>query len=771
MSRNWVFARLGAQGGKEGDPPSGAVPIEQGPVAPAEDAPPSAWAEAVCNATDKALATEWAKRVEGDDLLAEVAVHSRFADIRLAAARRIADLAVHRRVAEASKDKHVHRHSTEMLRASRQETERARRSIELAAAVRQLLDTTPVAINHLLEIEKELASLGKGGEETAECEAALVEARERVLQETQAQFDQRSRLVSAEALLATIRDAVDPTAEQLGEWSEMHSELVEAASAAPRWLAPLAAGRSFAKALEDIENRVIAFGDAIERTILEEERKAVEAEKLAADAAAKEAAKEALDAASHASPRKKIDHEAAQKLLTELEAHLEEGRIAEAEALTKSVDKMLAGASPSGQLARRLQRARAQQARLAGWARWGTDQAREKLIQEAEALLQGEPDVAERARAVPLLRREWKNLDAHGGAPQPLWKKFDRALERAYKPVAEQRAIEAAAQDAARAVKAALLDGWEAWLGMLAQTDLKTIEARREEMSRQWRAAARAGFRDERHLRKRFDALIEKLDTQLDQARAKEFARLKDLVDQADALKEKPELAEAMSAAKTLQRRWKEEVTGIRLRHGEDQKLWRRFRGACDAVFARRDAEYAERDAQRAKRDEERAAEQEAVRQAEQKKKDKHAARFAEMAEKSAAASTEAAPDLLERGKAERDTLLLDLEIALDLPTPESHAAARRARNLAKLQDRFSKKATAAVLEPEAMVKKWYEIDAAADEAQSARMAAVVERLLEQKPPPQARSAPFPSRSASSPSRNAPSSPRNGFPSRKDSRS
>lgn len=740
MNKNWIFTRVRSPGDTR---PPGASPVEAGAARPADDAPPAEWAEAVCNATDRARAIEWAGRVQGDDALAEVALRSKFADVRLAAAQRVVDKAVLRRVAEASKDKHVHRHCSDTLRASRQEGTRARRSVELAAIVRGLLETTPIAINHLLEVEKELASLGKGGDETAECEALLAEARERVLQETQAQIEMRGLLASAETLMVAVRTAVEPTAEQLGDWSAQHGTLVEAASAAPQWVRALPAARNFVSTLEEVENRVIAFADAIERTVLEEERRAAEEAEREAKLAAEAAEKAAAESAPNAPPRKKIDHEAVQKLLAELETHLEEGRVVEAEAAAKGIDKLLGGVPASGQVARRLQRARAQQARLTGWARWGTDKAREQLIEVAEALLKGEPDIAERARAVPLLRREWKNLDAHGAAPQSLWKRFDRALERAYRPVAEQRAIEAAAQEAARAAKAALLDEWEAWYAGLAGTegkpDLKAVDGKREEIAKLWRSAARAGFRDERHLRKRFDAFMDRIDAQLEEARTKEFTRLKDLVTQAEALKDSTDLAGAMSAAKTLQRRWKEDVPVIRLRHGDDQKFWRRFRSACDAVFARRDAEFAERDAQRAKRDAERAAVVEAAREVERKKKEKHAARFAEMAQKAVASAADAAPESLERGKAERDTLLLDLEIALELPTPESHAAARRARNLAKLQERFSKKASSTPLEPEAMVKKWYEIPAAEDAAQAARMAAVVERLLNQNQKTQAR--------------------------------
>ncbi len=731
MTSNWLFVKL---------PGKGERPVDAGPAAPAEampaeNDPPAAWAEAVCNATDKALATEWAARVEGDEWLGEVATRSRFAEIRLAAARRIAGKAVLKKVAEASKekDKHVYRFCADKLKSSRQEVERARRAVELAAAVRVELETTPVAISHLLQIEKDLASLGKGGAETAECEALLEEARARVLAETQAQIEMRGLLASAETLLVAVRTAIDPTADQLGEWSAQHSTLVEAASAAPRWLRALPAARNFVTTLEEVENRVIAFGEEIERAVEAEESQAAALEAgHAATLAAEAAAKVAAENAAKAPPRRKVDNEALHKVLDELEGHLEEGRVVEAEAALKAADRMLGGAAPASQIARRLQRARAQQTRLAGWARWGTDQAREQLIGVAEALLKGEPDIAERARAIPLLRREWKNLDAHGAAPQALWKKFDRALERAYKPVAEQRAAEAAAHEAARAAKAALCDAWEAWYATEGVADLKALEAKREEVTGKWRSAARAGFRDERQLRKRFDALIEKIDARLEESRSKEVARLKDLVTQAEALKDTADLAAAMSAAKTLQRRWKEDVTGIRLRHGEDQKFWRRFRSACDTVFARRDAEQIERDAQRAKREEERKAEIEAARLAEQKKKEKHAARFAEMAQK-APPVADAPADALEKGKAEREALLLDLEIALDLPTPEAYAAARRARNLARLQERFAK-GIAPPKDPEAMVAKWYAITAHPDEAQAARLHAVVERLLSQKP-------------------------------------
>lgn len=733
MSMNWLRGLRGEQAAPAADP--AAIPAE--PERPAPDAgdPPEAWMEAVCHASDKTLAGEWLARVEGEALLAEVAARCRFAEIRLAAVRRIADPAVLKRVAEASrdKDKHVYRYCSERLKAHRQESERARRALDFEVALHALLEAAPVAISHLLQIEKELAALGPGGEETAECESLLEQARARVLLETQAQIDLRSRLTEAEALRAAIVATEAPDGSNIDGWRGQSEEIARIATTGPAWLATLPAARALAAALEEIDAALTEGSAAIARATEEAAQRELQAAQAVVDAEA--AARAALEAQQSASAgegkgrSKPVDKEAVLRLLDELEKDLEEGRSAEAEAVLKRVESTLGGNAASGQVARRLQRARAQLTRLAGWARWGTDRAREELIGVAEALLRGEPDIGERARAVPLLRREWKNLDAHGPVSQSAWKRFDRALEKAYKPVAEQRAAEAAVHAAARVAREGLCQSWETWLAAQdpQAPDFKALEARREEMIVAWRGAPKAGYRDERKLRKRFDALIAGIDAPLEAARAEELARREALVTAAQALAEETDLGRALSAAKSLQRRWKEDARPVHLKHGADQKLWQKFRKACDAAFARRDLEQAAEAEQRAEREQARQAEVQAAQAIETQKREKHAARFARMAE--SAESTDAPADVLERGHAERDALLLDLEIALELQTPESHAAQRRVRMLARLQDRF-RSGTPAQADPEALVRQWYAIVAKPDEVQAARIAAVVQKLL-----------------------------------------
>ncbi|MBI3371116.1 MAG: hypothetical protein HY017_05050 [Betaproteobacteria bacterium] len=773
---------------------------------------PAVWVEAVCHASDKATAADWSGRLKGDESLAEAAMHCRFAEIRLAAARRITDLAVLKQLADANrdKDKHVYRHCTDALRAHRHGGARARRAAELALAVRALLEARPVAVSRLLHLEKEIAALGKGGEVLAECMDLLAQAQGCVLKETQAQIGLRDRLAAVMALRFEIAGAQWPPGDRLAAWQHRYADIVYETASSPAWLAKFPAGRELARVLQEIESRLGAL--ALDVTRAAECERFLEAplpdegiEAWAAlpkpDTASVRAALEARWATIQAraappaiepppvpkarkSRKPRIDQAELQRSLEELEQHLDEGRLAEADGVASRIEHAIGAASLGGLPARRWQSARAQLARLHGWARWGTDQAREHLIAEAEALLGSEPDMDERARAVPALHKEWKRLDAHGLATKALWARFDAALEKTYQPVLEQRAVEAVRQEAARVEKAAQCEAWEAWFEQFsaAAPQYMALAAKREEIAAHWRSrGALAGFRDERKLRRRRDGLLKRMDALLEEAQAKEAARREQIALAAEALRDEPEISKAVNEARSLQIRWKDEPAIVRMRHGTEHKLWQRFRAACDAVFARRDAIRNEQVVQREQRDQARNAEQQArdlkraaERDAALSQKARHAGRFALMAQKAALAepveaaavggepadallaaareaweglarlqgtadrvlrarldaAVSARAESLAKGRAARAALLIDLEIALELPTPESDALARRARSLSRLQERFRSGGPAAQ-EPEAMVAQWHAIGAVPDDGQYARMAAIVRRLLE----------------------------------------
>ena len=480
-------------------------------------------------------------------------------------------------------------------------------------------------------------------------------------------------------------------------------------------------------------------------------------------------------------------------LVGKLERELSAGRLADAQEIEKQITDRAASAPLPAGLDRQLKRQLAELARMRDWAKWGDDQGREQLIQAAEALLtaqgkeQEQPDVEALAASVRTLRDEWKKRDATRPASKTQWERFDAILTRAFKPVLEFRAKRAAEEKAAAKARAALCDALEAWLAspQAAEAPFKELEAKRSDLGQRVRALPFPGREAERALRKRLDRIFKALDTRLAAARRTEIERREELIAKAESLKDAP-MGEAIKSAIALQKSW-QETGGVHLERKDDRALWARFHAATSAVFARRDEqrskqneEHARRDAERMVRDAERKARddrRETERRAVQQKHETHRGRFERLAERSrvierleAAAAAggvpeelaaevagawaalpplgmdgekalqarlSAAPQVtvaqLDKGRAERESLLLDLEVALGIPSPESVAAQRRERQLKALQERFKSRSAAPAETPEATVARWYSIAAPADAAQAERMTAAVRALLLEK--------------------------------------
>lgn len=841
----------------------------RGPLA--ED-PPEVWMAAICHAKDKALARTWLDGLNGDARLGEVASHGRYAEVRLAAAQRIADAAVLEQVAQACRDKDrgVYRHCADRLRQHRQAGECERRAAELAGALRTLLEGAPLLVSHVLNLEKAVRELGEGGEALAQCDTLLAQAHVRLRQEAEALRGMQTLRAEAEALRVECGGAEWPWTTQLNAWRARFGVMVAARDGLPAWQAKPTA--TLNDTLRDIEARLAALagddemGRACEQFLdaLSDDT-AADPETVAAwDALAKPghpplreallarwrgrriapamppppeaisgaipgaipeavAAPAPVEAPPAQPPRRHIDPDALRAQLDALEQAIEQGHLAEADAEMKRIEATLGGDAPRGATEARLRRAQAQLGGLRGWARWGAGQAHEHLVAAAAALLQGDPDVDALAVAVPALRNEWKRLNASGPASKSQWEAFDAALEKAYLPVAARHAEMAARQAEARQAKEALCAGWEAEWAAVAweHADYTVVAARRQEMLKQWRAAPQSGFRDERVLRKRFDALLGDIDGRLEAGRDVERARREQIIAAAEALRDAPDLGRAMIEAKALQGRWRQPEGQPRLDRGDEQKLWQRFRAACDAVFARRDAQRAEQSARQEERSQARQAmldafakalehedpneikralgrfrvdwdrsgpreadslearAQDLQRQAQARidarRQERYRARFDLLARKAALAEDiemaavaaqplddlvaaakqawEGLPSLpgpaeglladrlaaaaattaaqLAAGRASRESLLLDLEIALDLPSPAAYAEARRDRQIGRLRDRFGA-GPAPAPEPEAELARWYATAAAPDAALERRLSAVVHKLTEQ---------------------------------------
>jgi exonuclease SbcC len=739
------------------------------PGNPASTSFPTSGVDAVCAATNAEQGLAMLQTLDDEVALAEVARNAKLWEVRLAAVQRVTNSELLERIAEATKhrDDRVYRYSYGMLRTRRREATRTMLAAQLAAGFRGLIESPPearsLAAGQLRDLEKALAELRLEGEVPQEVTDLAASVHERVHGEVQALRELGAAAALAEALRAEIESARPPI-----DVAPFRERLASLSGARPAWLAT--------------HPTAVALGTSLERA----------REKLDEIAPPAPAPKnERKEKSKTAAPLKDTHWTELRGLLGLLEKHLNAGSLADAQEIERQIaGRMLSAPLPAG-LDRQLKRHLAQLAQMSDWAKWGDDQGREHLIQAAEALLVAEgkgqtPDIEALAASVRTLRDDWKKRDATRPASKKQWERFDAVLTRAFEPVLAFRAKRAAEEKAAAQVRASLCDELDTWLAssQAAAAPFKEIEAKRSDFGRRVRALPFPGPQAERTLGKRLAKIFKALDARLDAVRGAETRRRQELIAKAEALAESP-VSDAIKAAIALQKTW-QETGGVYLGRKDDQALWGRFHAATSAVFARGDeqrskqneerakqeAQRLARDAERKTRDDRRDAERRIV----QQKHETHRGRFERLAARSAlierleaaaaaggvpeglstevggtwkalaplgmdgeksmqarlAAAPQATAARLEKGHAERESLLIDLEVALGIPSPDSVAAQRRERQLKALQERFKSRGAAPSEEtPEATVARWYSIAAPADAMQAGRMAAIIRALVQ----------------------------------------
>ena len=301
-------------------------------------------------------------------------------------------------------------------------------------------------------------------------------------------------------------------------------------------------------------------------------------------------------------------HHAEQKLeqiperLDELDEHLEAGELRKSEPLYQSVQAALHLLELSGinrrkfaALEQRLRAAAPRIRTLQNWRKWGTDQHRQALCETLEGLLGAEMEIEQAARTLHDAQVEWKRLD-HSGSPvnHPLWERFHALAEQVYercRPYLEQQAEE---REQHRVHREALCAELEQFLNQVDWERMdwrKAIRAERE-MRSAWAAAGPVDGKQRRGLERRFRAAIDRLDQHLAAERQRNRDHKRNHIAQVEALVEDTDLPHAIDETKRLQREWH---TTVPARQGEENRLWKRFRQACDAVFARRQIVHEER--------------------------------------------------------------------------------------------------------------------------------------------------------------------------------
>ncbi len=222
------------------------------------------------------------------------------------------------------------------------------------------------------------------------------------------------------------------------------------------------------------------------------------------------------------------------------------------------------------------------------WRRWGTDQAREHLIETAQRLENDESIAPEqRVKEIKALRQEWRKLaQMEPGKQRQQWKDFDSKVTAAYEPSKKHFAEQA--QQRRQNLKQR--EGVCIQLETMAQvtdwsdTDWKAQYAGINELRKSWKRCGTVGHKEWRAINERFNQAMDKLDAHLNDERERNLKLRQQLVEQATALLALDDIRAATAQAKALQARW--HIT-IPSRPKDEQKLWKAFRSPIDQVFQR----------------------------------------------------------------------------------------------------------------------------------------------------------------------------------------
>lgn len=307
-------------------------------------------------------------------------------------------------------------------------------------------------------------------------------------------------------------------------------------------------------------------------------------------------------ATAEASERPQID-----ATLDGLEKALEDGALQAAMDFDKTLRAVdFKQHKPSAAQGSRLAQARAELARLQGWARWGGNVSREELTKAAQELQQQALAPAELAKKIGSLRARWKSLDVSSGpAPKTLWEGFDSACTSAYAPVAAHFQQQAEQRQANQGSARALIDEVQQYAQAVlpaeqpagAAADWKAIAQFCQQKQQAWKNLGPINRSEKKTLDSSFAAAIQTLLAPLAQQQAGEIAKRERLI--AEAAQMPANQRDTAERVKELQQRWQEHAKALPLPRQDEQELWQRFRSACDAIFAQRKEAASSADAER----------------------------------------------------------------------------------------------------------------------------------------------------------------------------
>lgn len=281
--------------------------------------------------------------------------------------------------------------------------------------------------------------------------------------------------------------------------------------------------------------------------------------------------------------------------LEQLEQAVEAGSSGDASTLQGKIQEGLRQFSLAGEEQERIkplqQRLRTLQPALEQiqeWRDWAVVNERERLCVEMEQLLELVIDPPLLAEQIKELQQSWKHLDTtRAPASKALWERFKSASDRAYQPVRDFRQQQQQQRERHALERQEYIDQLSARLDAIdwSHVDWKEIQRLEREARQQWRDLGEVVHADWRRLSSAFSEQLQRLEERIAPERKRCRNRRLELIESAERLVEISEIEPAIEQARELQGEWQVTVSGNKR---DENALWKRFRNAIDATFARR---------------------------------------------------------------------------------------------------------------------------------------------------------------------------------------
>ncbi|WP_395007521.1 DUF349 domain-containing protein [Undibacterium sp.] len=510
-----------------------------------------------------------------------------FADGRYAAAQNLYSVACLEQALQATRN--IDKRVAKLMQTRLEKiTEHARVITGAQACVQQadlLLSQDIVLANQLIELDKQVAQLTPF---PAEFSPALEERRATLQSRLNSQIELQRKLLQVQQEVAQALDLAEgDVASQLTQWKEVVSKCASSSlvAALPKNL------------LSDVQNKIAMFEQTGRVKIVQtqDQSDGLNTEVNAAEEPKVIKPTEVIvKRPKNSEVNINLSLAQIEELVSQFEEALEQGSIQSARQIEKKLQEIDTKQNyrqfqMSGTLKERLNSVRKELSNLMSWAKWSGNVSRDELISTAEKLTTLTLTPQEIVETVSALREQWKQMETNGGgAPKELWLRFDAACNLVYAPAALHF------QNQADIRKSNLRKAEELFARLSAEAvpylidfqDWKLLRAKILEMQQDWKKLGPLDRKDKVRLENAFESLLSTLKAPLEQRQKEEILSREKMIDEVESLDATQK--SSIDQLRSLQQRWQVQATTVPLQRNDEQRLWERFRAACDGIFEKK---------------------------------------------------------------------------------------------------------------------------------------------------------------------------------------